>query len=74
MSNLGWLDLEALYVAVDRERRKRHLSWRQVAGEVGLAASVFTRVGHGYGGLSVHSFASMVVWAKLDANDFIKHG
>jgi transcriptional regulator with XRE-family HTH domain len=35
-----------LYVALDRQRRRRRLSWRDVAREVGVSPSSLTRLSH----------------------------
>ena len=43
-------DVEAFYTALDRRRRRRRLSWRQVVAEAGcrgVSASMMTRVGRG---------------------------
>jgi hypothetical protein len=42
-----FLDVEALYTAVDRQRRNRRMTWRNVAHDVGISPSSFTRLGHG---------------------------
>jgi hypothetical protein len=42
------LDTEALYTAVDRQRRTRRIYWRDVAAEAGVSASGLTRLGHGH--------------------------
>ncbi len=41
------LDTEALYAAVDRQRRRQRLSWRNTALHVGVSPSSFTKLGHG---------------------------
>lgn len=40
-------DSDALYVVVDRVRRKRRIHFRDVAAEAGLSASTLTRIGQG---------------------------
>ncbi len=42
-----WIDLSALFAALDDERHVREMSWRQVAAELGLAPSFFTRLREG---------------------------
>lgn len=39
------LDVEALYLALDKQRRTRRITWRTVAAEVGVSPSTFTRIG-----------------------------
>lgn len=41
------LDPDALYVALDRQRRRRRMQWRAVAAEAGVSASTLTRIGQG---------------------------
>jgi transcriptional regulator with XRE-family HTH domain len=43
-----FLDTDALFVAVDRRRRKSGMLWRDVAAEAGLSSSTLTRLGRGY--------------------------
>ncbi|HEX8024726.1 MAG TPA: hypothetical protein VF484_00840 [Candidatus Limnocylindrales bacterium] len=45
MSRRHSLDVEALYVALDKVRRERHLLWRDIAGAAGVSSSTFTRMG-----------------------------
>jgi hypothetical protein len=45
--NRTWIDLEALYAALHRARLEREMSWRQVAIELDLAPSFFTRLRDG---------------------------
>lgn len=39
------LDPDALYVALDRKRRTKRMSWRDVAAEVGVSPSTLSRIG-----------------------------
>lgn len=41
------LDVEELYVALDRARRRAGLRWRDIARESGVSASTLTRIGQG---------------------------
>lgn len=41
------LDPDALYVALDRQRRSRRMQWREAAREAGVSPSTFTRIGQG---------------------------
>jgi transcriptional regulator with XRE-family HTH domain len=38
---------DALYVEIDRRRRRRRIRWREVATEAGVSASTLTRLGQG---------------------------
>jgi hypothetical protein len=42
------LDVEALFTAVDRQRRARRIRFRDVASEAGISASTLTRLGYGH--------------------------
>lgn len=39
------LDVEKLYVALDKVRREKHLLWRDIARDAGVSTSTFTRMG-----------------------------
>lgn len=41
------LDVEALYVALDAQRRRARLRWRDIAREAGVSPSTLTRIGQG---------------------------
>ncbi|WP_346536966.1 helix-turn-helix transcriptional regulator [Micromonospora sp. DPT] len=41
------LDPDSLYVAIDRQRRKRRMQWREAAREAGVSPSTLTRIGQG---------------------------
>lgn len=47
MTDLAHLDPDALYVALDRQRRRRRMQWRTVATEASVSASTLTRIGQG---------------------------
>jgi hypothetical protein len=42
------LDVEALYVALDAQRRRARLRWRDIAVEAGVSPSTLTRIGQGF--------------------------
>jgi len=41
------LDVQALYDALDQQRRSKKLSWRQLAGEAGVSPSTLSRMTQG---------------------------
>lgn len=56
------LDVEALYVALDRARRQRRVSWRQLCREAGIpGSSTTTRLGRGLAP-SAENLARLLVW------------
>lgn len=65
------LHVQALYDALDQQRRKKKLSWRQLAGEVGVSPSTLSRMGQGKRP-DVDSFASLVDWLGAPAGTFLR--
>lgn len=66
------LDVQALYVTLDSERQQRGLSWRQVAQEAGIGPSTLSRMAQG-NRPDVDSFAALVHWLGLPAEQFMRH-
>ncbi|MEU2947389.1 helix-turn-helix transcriptional regulator [Nocardiopsis alba] len=64
------LDVEALYAALDSERRSRDLSWRQLAKEVQVSPSLLSRLGNGLRP-DVDSFATLIRWLGVPAEQFM---
>jgi transcriptional regulator with XRE-family HTH domain len=56
------LGVERLYLALDRQRRTRRITWRQVAAEVGVSASTFTRIGLGGRRPDVDALVRILAW------------
>lgn len=40
-------DADALYVALDKQRRERRVRWNEVAADCGVSKSLFTRLAYG---------------------------
>lgn len=55
-------DPEAFYVALDKERRKRGMSWRGIRRETGVSASTFTRIGTKWRNPSATNLVRLLVW------------
>ncbi|GAA4907645.1 helix-turn-helix domain-containing protein [Streptomonospora salina] len=64
------LDVEALYAALDSERRTRELSWRQLAKEMQVSPSLLSRLSNGLRP-DVDSFATLVRWLGVPAEQFL---
>ncbi len=64
------LDYEALYGAINTARLAQNLSWRDLAEMIGTSPSTFTRLAQGRG-IDAATFAALISWLRLDANDFI---
>jgi transcriptional regulator with XRE-family HTH domain len=64
------IDVEALYSALDSERRSKDLSWRQMAKEIQVSPSLLSRLGNGLRP-DVDSFATLVRWLGMPAEQFM---
>lgn len=69
MSNSGF-DAQGFYEALDRERRAREKTWKQVANEAGVSASTLTRMGQGKRP-DVDSLAALAAWSGLKVDQFV---
>lgn len=67
----GEVDVPALYDALDERRRESGLSWRQLARELELSPSTFTRLGNGHRP-DVRAFAALTGWLSQPADAFIR--
>lgn len=65
----GRFNSEALYDALDQQRRSRGMSWTQVAKEIGVSASTITRTKLG-GRMEVDGMLAMVRWLGRTAESF----
>ncbi|MER5494874.1 helix-turn-helix domain-containing protein [Streptomyces sp. NPDC002490] len=64
------VNVATLYAALDAARTTRGLSWRQLAGEVGVSPSTMTRLANGHRP-DVDAFAALVQWLSLPAENFM---
>ncbi len=64
-------DAEALYAALDAQRRARGLNWKKVAAAAGISASTLTRMAQGRRP-DVDSLAALLRWSGVEASDFIR--
>jgi transcriptional regulator with XRE-family HTH domain len=64
------IDVASLYAALDRARTSEAMSWRQVAGEIGISPSTLSRLANHHKP-DVTAFASMVSWLKMPAESFM---
>lgn len=67
----GWFDSEAFYAALDAVRQAKHLNWKQVAAQSGVAASTLTRMAQGKRP-DVDGLAALCAWSGLDADVFVR--
>ncbi len=67
-------NVELLYLALDRQRRRRHITWGQIGREAGLPRSVFTRLGRGHPP-GVETLARLLLWlGDTDVAPYLKGG
>jgi len=64
------MNVQGLYAALDAVRGSRGLSWRQLAGEVGVSPSTFSRIANGQKP-DVDAFVALVRWLKVPAERFM---
>jgi transcriptional regulator with XRE-family HTH domain len=64
------VDVAALHSALDSKRRAEKLSWRELAGQLDLSPSVFTRMAQGRRP-ELDTFAVLTGWLGMSAEDFI---
>jgi transcriptional regulator with XRE-family HTH domain len=63
------IDTALLYRSLDAARQERQLSWRSLAGEIGVSASLLSRIGNGLKP-DADGFATLVGWLNLPAETF----
>jgi transcriptional regulator with XRE-family HTH domain len=64
------VDLGALYSALDSKRRGENLSWRELARQLEISSSVFTRLAQGRRP-DLETFLTMVEWLGASAENFV---
>ncbi len=64
------IEVAALHSALERQRAARGISWREVASELDLSPSTFTRLAQGHRP-DVDAFATMLSWLGLEAKEFM---
>ena len=65
------LNVRALYAALDKTRRSKELSWRDLAKSAGVSPSTLTRLGQGKRP-DVDSFGALVQWLGISAEQFLE--
>lgn len=64
------VEVGALHAALERRRQALGQSWREVATELDLSPSTFSRLAQGHRP-DVDAFATMLRWLGLEAKDFM---
>jgi transcriptional regulator with XRE-family HTH domain len=66
------IDISALYVALDAKRTREGLSWRELARQLEMSPSIFTRLAQGRQP-EIASYARMTNWLGTSMDDFREH-
>ena len=66
------INTAALHSALDAARQERQISWRALAGEIGVSPSLLSRLGNGLKP-DTDGFATIIAWLRLPAEDFFEH-
>ena len=65
------VDVQALYAALDSKRKAHGTSWREVARELGISPSTFSRMAQGRRP-DVDTFATLLRWLGMPAESFMR--
>jgi transcriptional regulator with XRE-family HTH domain len=65
------VDVEALYAALDSKRKAQGMSWREIARELEISPSTFSRMAQGRRP-DVDTFATLVHWLGMPAESFMR--
>ena len=65
------VDVEALYAALDSKRKAQGTSWREVARELEVSPSTFSRMAQGRRP-DVDTFATLLRWLGMPAESFMR--
>lgn len=66
----GRLDVARLYGALEAEREAQGLSWRQLAADAGVSASLVSRMSNGHRP-DLDGFIALVQWLGMPAETFM---
>jgi hypothetical protein len=64
------INVDALYAALDTKRRSQESSWREIARELEVSPSTFSRMAHGRRP-DVDTFATLLRWLNVHAEAFM---
>ena len=65
------IDVEALYAALNSKRKAQETSWREIARELEISPSTFSRMAQGRRP-DVDTFATLLRWLGLPAESFMR--
>jgi len=65
------VDVDALYSALDKKREKHGVSWRDLAGDLDLSPSTFTRLAQGHRP-DIDTFTTLLHWLDMPAEKYTR--
>jgi transcriptional regulator with XRE-family HTH domain len=65
------VDVEALYAALDNKRKAQGTSWREIARQLDVSPSTFSRMAQGRRP-DVDTFATLLRWLGMPAESFMR--
>jgi transcriptional regulator with XRE-family HTH domain len=65
------VDVNALYEALDAKRDRHELSWREVANQLDLSPSTFTRMAQGQRP-DIDAFTTLLDWLEMPAEKYAR--
>ncbi len=65
------LDSERLFEDLDRARRHRRMTRKELCAEIGVSGATFTGWGRGYG-ISGNAVVRIAEWLDVDVRDYVK--
>lgn len=65
------IDLSELHASLDRARRRRDMTWQQVATEIGCGQSTIARLARGHRP-DTQTFLTFTTWLQMPAEAFIE--
>lgn len=65
------VDVEALYGALETRRERKGASWREIATDLDLSPSTFTRLAQGQRP-DIDTFSTLLAWLDLPATTFAR--
>lgn len=71
MTKVATFNVQAFFRTIDSVRRRKLLSWKDLAQEVGISASTLTRISQG-GRPDVDSLAAICAWAGVNPEHFVR--
>jgi len=64
-------DTSLLFFALDAQRQKRKMTWKQVSAEIGVAESTILKTRKG-GRMEVDGMLQMVYWLNVPVETFVR--